>query len=48
MLSTMKKDLGMKVDFESPTEKKERERAASAGWEGHEKWMEKKKAEAKD
>ena len=47
-LSTMKKDLGMKVDFVSPTDQKEADRAASAGWEGHEKWHEKKLGEAKE
>ena len=46
-LSTLKKDLGMKVDFVSPTEQKEKDRAASAGWEGKEKWNEKKLGEAK-
>ena len=34
MLSRMKKDLGMKVDYETATEKRERERAAAAGWDG--------------
>ena len=32
MLSSMKKDLGMKVNFKSPNELKEEERALNAGW----------------
>ena len=34
MLSRMKKDLGMKVDYKTATEKREEERAAAAGWDG--------------
>ena len=32
MLSRMKKDLGLPVDFKTATEKREDERAANAGW----------------
>ena len=34
MLSRMKKDLGMKVDFKTDTEKREEQRAKLAGWDG--------------
>ena len=34
MLSRMKKDLGMKVEFKTSTEKREEERASAAGWDG--------------
>ena len=34
MLSRMKKDLGMKVDFKTETEKREEQRAKLAGWDG--------------
>ena len=34
MLSKMKKDLGMKVDYKSTTEKREEDRASAAGWDG--------------
>ena len=47
-LSNLKKDLGLKVDFVSPTEKREKERAAAAGWEGREAWDKQKMTEAKD
>ena len=33
-LSRMKKDLGMKVDYKTDTEKREEERAKNAGWDG--------------
>ena len=33
-LSRMKKDLGMKVDYKTDTEKREERRAADAGWDG--------------
>ena len=32
MLSSMKKDLGQKVNFKTPNELKEEERALNAGW----------------
>mmetsp|Transcript_16345 Transcript_16345/g.25271 ORF Transcript_16345/g.25271 Transcript_16345/m.25271 type:complete len:114 (-) Transcript_16345:32-373(-) len=32
MLSRMKKDLGMKVDYKTATEQREEERASNAGW----------------
>ena len=47
-LSNLKKDLGLKVDFVSPTERREADRAAAAGWEGREKWNEQKRSEAKE
>ena len=33
MLSRMKKDLGMKVDYKTKTEEREEARAADAGWD---------------
>ena len=33
MLKTMKESLGMKVDFKTPTDLKEEERAKNAGWD---------------
>ena len=33
MLSRMKKDLGMTVDYKTETEKREEQRAADAGWD---------------
>ena len=33
MLSRMKKDLGMEVDYKTETEKREEQRAADAGWD---------------
>ena len=44
MLSRLKKDLGLPVDFKTQTEKREEQRAKDAGWDEKE-WEKKKAAE---
>ena len=39
MLSSMKKDLGITVNWKSPTELKEEFRAVNAGWHKDKKWI---------